>query len=219
MKKSVLILIMGLALLFASGETKTTTPAAQPAYSNEILIDNFDDGDITNDPTWWTFDKAQVSFPEAKDGKYGLYSMKVTGKVDNYYLGGMGTYVGKDVYQDDTLVISVYGTGKDSGKIKIQLFDDDNNTYQLEQDSTFKPLADDQFEYELPVTWEGWRTVEIPLSKFVDVNPGIGDDVWNPDTKNGSGGLLHFQMVFLAPTQKGAVNLMVDNIRLVKKAE
>jgi hypothetical protein len=186
-------------------------------YEAELLIDNFDDGDIKTDPTWWTFDRIKLTFKEANDNKYGNYFLKINGKAESYYVGGMGTYVGKDAAKFDTFLVSVYGSGPNSGVIRFQVYDDDNNTYQLEQDSTYQPLYDDFLEYELKVDWEGWRTIEIPLARFVDMNQGVGDDVWNPDQKDGSGGLLHVQYVVVASSANGDVNIGIDNIKLVKK--
>ena len=194
-----------------------TIEAMKSATLQDLVVDNFDDADITVAPNWWKFDRLQVTFPEATDKQYGLYTIKVTGKAESYYVGGMGTYFGKDVSAYDTFALDVYGNGPASGTIKVQLLDDDNNTFQVEQDSKYEPMADDRLEYELPVTWTGWKTVEIPLNKFVDTNPGIGDDVFNPDQANGSGGLLHVQLVFVATSDKGTITIGLDNLRFVKK--
>jgi hypothetical protein len=200
-------------------EIKNSIPQdnALTSYEKELVIDNFDDADIKAAPAWWTFDALEGSFPEAKNDANGFYYMKLSGQANNYYIGGMGTYVGKDLGDYDTLVISVLGTGPNSGTLRLQLYDDDNSTYQLEQDNTYRPLYDDYLEYELPVTWEGWQTVEIPLNKFVDMNQGVGDDIFNPEQKNGSGGLLHFQFVVLATSEKGKIDLGIDSIKFVKK--
>jgi len=220
MRKSSVILVLATIISLASAVAEPVKPkndaSATPKYLKESIIANFDSGSITVSPNWWTFDRIKTSFVESKDPKFGNYVLKIGGNAENYYVGGMGTYVGKDASDFDTLVVSVYGSGANSGTLRLQVYDDDNNTYQLEQDSTYKVLNDDYLEYELPVTWEGWRTVEIPLSRFVDMNPGIGDDVINIDQKDGSGGLLHFQFVVLSNTQTGNANLMLDNIKLVK---
>lgn len=225
MKKIILALFCVCLFLSAMGTTPAQS-AMQPGVSGttgssaqDLLIDNFDDADITNAPNWWTFDRIQTSFPEAAEKRYGLYYLKVTGKAENYYVGGMGTYLGKDASMLDTWSMDVYGNGPASGTIKIQMFDDDNGNYQIEQDSKYEPLYDDRVEYELPVTWTGWQTVEIPFNKFVDTNPGIGDDIFNPDQKNGSGGLLQIQLIFLATSPTGNVNIGIDNIRLIKKQQ
>jgi len=222
--KSPVFIIALFALVMAMGpapELQAANPAA-PAigvYEKELIIDRFDDADIKTTPAWWEFDALEKNFPEGKSEDNGYYYMQLTGQANNYYVGGMGTYVGKDLTDFDTLVVSVLGTGPASGTLRLQLYDDDNTSYQLEQDSTYKPLYDDYLEYELPVTWEGWKTVEIPLNKFVDMNPGVGDDIFNPEQKSGSGGMLHFQMVVLAVAEKGKIDLGIDSLKFVKKSK
>lgn len=214
-----LLLVLGMAPAPEMSSNSGGKDNASAVYEKELVIDSFDDADIKAAPAWWTFDALEESFPEAKNNDNGYYYFKLTGQANNYYVGGMGTYLGKDLSEYDTLVVSVLGSGPNSGTIRLQLYDDDNNTYQLEQDSTYKPLYDDYLEYELPVTWDGWKIVEIPLNKFVDMNQGVGDDIFNPEQKSGSGGLLHFQLVVLATSEKGKIDLGIDNLKFVKKAK
>ncbi len=207
-------------LAFAANPQKNPTAKNEaPEYLKVLQIDNFDDAELKAAPAWWVFDKLEYVFTEAERPEQGNYFLKISGKPENYYLGGMGTYLGKDAADYNYLVLSVYGHGAGSGVLKLQIYDDDNNTYQLEQDSAYQVLYDDVLEYEQIIDWEGWRTLEIPLARFVDVNQGIGDDIWNPAQKDGSGGLLHFQMVVLSPTQTGDIKFGIDNIKLVKKSE
>ena len=42
----------------------------------------------------------------------------------------------------------------------------------------------------------------------------IGDDIWNPQQVGGSGGLLQFQFICIASSDKGRVNYNVDNVML-----
>lgn len=215
----VLIVISLLYSMAPAPQSSSVQDSSPAVYEKELVIDSFDDADIKAAPAWWTFDNLEETFPESKNELNGYYYLKLAGQANNYYVGGMGTYVGKDLTDYDTLVVSVLGSGPNSGTLRLQLYDDDNNSYQLEQDNTYKPLYDDYLEYELPVTWEGWRTVEIPLNKFVDMNQGVGDDVFNPEQKNGSGGLLHFQLVVIATSEKGSINMGLDNLKFVKKAK
>ena len=64
----------------------------------------------------------------------------------------------------------------------IELFDDDNNNWEIEPHPELpsETLADDKFIHTLKVDWVGWKVVIIPFSKFVDENNDIGDDRWNP---------------------------------------
>lgn len=222
MKKVFLSCILISFSLFAMGTSPVSaaTPAtAVSVVTQEVIVDNFDDADITVAPSWWLFDRARVAFPEAPEKKYGLYFLKVTGKAEGYYVGGMGTYLAKDVSALDSWAMEVYGNGPGTGTMKVQMLDDDNGNYQIEQDSKYEPLNDDRLEYELPVTWTGWQTVVIPFNKFVDTNPGLGDDIFNPDQKNGSGGLIQAQLIFLTPTPTANLNISVDTVRLMKKSQ
>ena len=144
--------------------------------------------------------------------------LSISGQTKKWYVGGMGSYIGKNAADFTHIKMFIYGNGKRSGKIEIQLYDDDNNNYKLEQDenNNFEPIFDDKFQYTVNVTWKGWQVKVIPLSKFKDVNKTVGDNIWNPKDKDGSGGLLHYQMIFLANNKIGPVNLYMDNIKLIK---
>ena len=78
----------------------------------------------------------------------------------------------------------------------------------------FVPLYDDKWTYEVKIDWDGWKKVMIPLADFVDENPGVGDDIWNPAQTKGSGGLLQLQFVCLAGSDMGSINFNVDNVML-----
>ncbi len=194
------------------------------------LIDNFEDSNITEAPNWWTFGNSEQEVVETgkfnKDPLYkylGKYYMQITGKTKEYYIGGMGAYLAGDASNDTHLKLYVLGNGPDSGKLTIQLYDDDNGTTELEQDkaNNYEPINDDRIEYSMNVTWKGWKVVLLPLplngqkSPFKDTNPKVGDNIWNPDHKAGSGGFLHFQFIFLATTKTGDINIGVDNIKLL----
>ena len=187
-------------------------------------VDNFEDGNIAEAPAWWTFGNSEQK-PVAttewdKDplSKYlGKFALKITGEAKDWYVGGMGTYLGVDASAFNYVKIYVCGTGPDSGKLTVQLYDDDNGNYVLEQDvdKNYEPLNDDRFEYSINVNWKGWKPFLIPISSFKDTNPKVGDNIWNPDHKNGSGGLLHMQFIFLANTKTGSIDMAVDNIKLM----
>ncbi|MDD5645277.1 MAG: CIA30 family protein [bacterium] len=181
-----------------------------------VVVDDFEDGDYSN-PEWWVFDKIEprVVKNEAGDKRRGKYFLEITGDVQGWYSGGMGMYVADkvDCAAAGSMLLDVYGYGKDSGQIKIEIVDDDNFNWECEQDDNYKLVNDDQFVYQFPVNWEGWKTVEIPFSKFKDSNPGIGDDEFNPEKADGSsGGLLQFNIIFIGSKSSGNVRLKIDNI-------
>ena len=209
--------LMCFSFLLAMGNSATAASSDSSEIVSRLIIDDFEDGNITASPEWWTFDKALLSFSSYKG--YGESSLVVKGKATNWYVGGMGNFVGRDVSEYNTFAISVYGNGAKSGTIEVQLYDDDNNTGVLEQDDNWDPTHDDRFVYKINVDWKGWKDIEIPISSFEDTNKGIGNDKYDPIVAKGSSGLLHFQLIFNATSQLGSVNLNIDNVKLIKKTK
>jgi hypothetical protein len=192
------------------------------------VIDDFESGSLRSPREWWTFNiaKADIDSNANRTGgdeevaaQVGKYSLILKGDASNWYVGGCGTYIaqeGADLSRFDTLELDVYGNGENSGTLKIELFDDDNNNWQVEQDAAknYAPTSDDKLVYDLIVDWDGWQRVSIPLDDFVDANAGVGDDIWNPNQESDSGGLLQIQIICLAGSEDGGVNYNLDNIRL-----
>jgi hypothetical protein len=212
MKKLVILLLISLISLSYAEAPK------------EIIIDDFEDGAIDADPAWWTFGASDVVVEKAKANKSdklskytGKKSLKVVGSTEAWYIGGMGTYLAKDASNVTHLKMMIYGNGPQSGKINFQLYDDDNGNMELEQDvnRNYEPIFDDKFEFSLDITWKGWKVVVLDLERFKDANRAVGDNIWNPTTENESGGLLHFQLIFLANGKRGDVNAYIDNIKFI----
>lgn len=183
-------------------------------YAQAVPVDNFNDGEFKKNPEWWTFDKINITLTKnpAKSG----HALMIKGAARDWYVGGIGAYLAKDK-QDlstaSTLDLDIYGYGPDSGTLKIELFDDDNGNWQVEQEQkTFNPIYDDSFTYELKIDWKGWKHISLPLEEFVDTNEGEGDNIWNPQQNNGSGGLLQMQIISIATSKTGKVNYVLDNV-------
>lgn len=210
---------------------KAETPAIEGklALAEKVfLVDNFESGSIKLPREWWTFDLPKVEAVENKgltsgDEKVatevGVYSMLLHGSAKSWYAGGCGTYLakeGQDLSRYNNFSLDIFGNGPGSGSLKIELADDDNNNWQVEQDpaKNYALTRDDKFSYDVKIDWQGWKRVSIPLADFTDENPMVGDDIWNPGQSNGSGGLLQVQFVALASTEQGQVNFNVDNISL-----
>lgn len=208
------------------------TPDAQENNAQApgtLLIDNFESGNLVN-PEWWKFDNVALTVVDNSAYQVGdeialkeiaKYSLNIKGKAANWYAGGCGTYLAKpktDYSQFGVLQLDIYGNGPGSGTLQIELYDDDNANWQVEQDpkKNYVPIYDDKFQYQVTVNWKGWKRVAIPFADFEDVNPGVGDDIWNPDQKGGSGGLLQIQLIALGPKKTGDINYNLDNIMLVK---
>lgn len=212
----------------AATTTSKTTTTVKANTSGPFLIGNFESGSLKTPQEWWVFDikkaepVANTNYTVGSDdvvAEVGSYSLVFAGKANNWYGGGAGTYIAKekqDLSAYDTLTIDIYGNGPGSGTLKIELLDDDNNNWQAEQDASnsYAPLYDDKLVYDISVDWSGWKRLEIPLDDFVDANDGVGDDIWNPQQANGSGGLLQLQFICIGSKKDGDIKFNVDNIYL-----
>jgi len=183
-----------------------------------LLIDDFEDGSIKLNPEWWTFDiqKCQVASNESNK------TLLLQGKAKNWYAGGIGTYLAKEKtdlskYQD--VQLDVYGHG--AGTLKIELADDDNGNWDYEQDpnNNWNPIYDDRWIYEQRIDWRGWKTVKINFNDFVDDNPLVGDDIFNIEQANGSGGLLQMQFICIGNKADSNFTCNIDNINLVEETK
>ena len=221
---------------------KTQTPAgstgsereARPMVREEVFlfysIDDFEDGECVKNPGWWVFDGLDIDCVKnsgyTKGNKIviagiGDYSINLKGKAENWYIGGCGTYLGVDASKYSYFQIDVYGGGKGSGKIRIELYDDDNRNWQIEHDITkgYAQLYDDKFVYDVDVNWTGWERISIPLVDFIDDNGEVGDDIWNPSQDGGSGGLVQLQLLIIAKGKTSSADLNIDNFRLVQAGQ
>ncbi|NQT30429.1 MAG: hypothetical protein HQ596_07640 [Candidatus Saganbacteria bacterium] len=194
-----------------------------------FLIDNFESGSLKYPREWWIFEieEGEVVSNSGLTGgdpkvaaEVGSYSLLLKGPATDWYAGGCGTYLAQpkvNLSQYNTYQLDIYGNGPGSGSIKIEIIDDDNNNWEVEQDpaNNYVPIYDDRIIYDVRVDWNGWQRVSIPLDDFVDDNPGVGDDIWNPEQIGGSGGFLQTQFICIAPKGDGSVNYNVDNIMLI----
>ncbi len=242
MKKLLICFLLLTLIIFTNGMAETKPGSgdtgkeleARPMVREEVYlfysIDDFEDGEISKNPGWWVFDGIKIQCANnsdyAKGNKIiiagiGDHSLNIKGKAENWYIGGCGTYLGVDASKYSYFQIDVYGSGKDSGKIKIELYDDDNGNWQIEHDITkgYAQLYDDKFVYDVDVNWTGWERVSIPLIDFVDDNQGVGDDIWNPSQNGGSGGLVQLQLILVAKGKTSGSDINIDNFRLVQAGQ
>ena len=186
------------------------------------LIDNNENGKADK---WYRFGELRMMIdnntsPEAgvRDviaESCGEYSLKLKGRANNWFAGGIGTDLNVDASPFTRMQMDVYGSGS-RGKIKIEVFDDDNRNFSLEQDPARDWLAtkDDKWVAEVPILGKGFTRISIPFSAFILENPGCGDGIWNPDQKDGSGGLLKIQLILLTGKEQGEVEANIDNLLL-----
>ncbi|MFH1684603.1 MAG: hypothetical protein ABIA67_06950 [Candidatus Margulisiibacteriota bacterium] len=209
------LLVLGIMLIAAS---------AGYAQFSFYLIDNFESGEFSEGPKWWRFGSLAVklvnnSTPETRDliaESCGEYSLSFLGETNDWYVGGIGTDLGVDASKYSRFQIDINGNKNWQGKLIVELFDDDNNNYSIEQDAqkNYAPVFDDKWVAEINIQGEGFTRTSIPFTAFRDVNPGIGDDTWNPDQEEGSGGLLKMQLVAITEQQQGKVDFKLDNLLL-----
>jgi hypothetical protein len=188
------------------------------------LIDNFESGEFAEGAKWWRFGgiKVQLTKNPSVEGRdliaesCGNYSLSFNGETNDWYIGGIGTDLGVDASQYSRFQLDIYGSHDHRGKLIVELFDDDNGNYTIEQDpkSNYAPTKDDKWVAEINIQGKGWTRVSIPFTAFRDVNPGVGDDQWNPDQKDGSGGLLKMQLVAITEQRQGKVDFKIDNLLL-----
>ncbi|MCX5726616.1 MAG: CIA30 family protein [Candidatus Saganbacteria bacterium] len=223
----VLLIIISLPLIlgFGGGAPQEQQPAEQASYP--YLLDNFEDGNYVSGPEWYVFDNIKLTMDKnskltAGDktvvANAGTYSLNIKGNTSGWYVGGMGAVLDMDATKYDSFNIDIYGNGDKSGKIKIELYDDDNGNKDIEVDKSYIPTNDDLYAYEIDVNWTGWKHLSIPFSKFTLVNKGKGNGTLDPDLKNGSGGLVKIQIICVATSEVGSVNYNIDDLELgVKK--
>jgi len=188
------------------------------------LVDNFEGGEFSEGSKWWRFGDIQVKIVsnptlEGKDliaESCGEYSLNISGEAKDWYVGGMGTDLGIDASTYSRFQVDISGRPQAKGKLVIEFFDDDNQNYTIEQDpeKNYEPVSDDKWVAEINILGNGFTRTSIPFTAFKDVNPGIGDDIWNPDQADGSGGLLKFQLVLISTEKQGNLEFDIDNLLL-----
>lgn len=215
MKKWIWVILLSISMLLSAAESPQKESTANKDYDRVLVLDDFNDGDLTNSPEWWVFDALKPTIVPTEGSAQDKYYLRLRGTAKDYYIGGMGFYFGRDAAQYDALALAIKGSGTPA-VLRIQLFDDDNFSYELEQDKNYEPLYDDKYEHEIIVDWEGWQDVVIPFSRFVLMNPGVGDGIWNPAAEKGSGGLLHIQLILSLPVAQGDADVSLNDLCLVR---
>lgn len=186
------------------------TSAALARTGSVLVVDDFESARC---PRWWTFGFVpQERSPEV--GAHGAHALVVRGPAPGAYAHGRGVFLERDLGARKRFLLNVRGDGPGSGKIKIELCEDDNGNWEIEKrPPLYVPLYDDRFVHELSVDWRGWRELDIPLAVFRDDNAG-GNGMLDPARDLTSGGLLELQLLF-APTGTYGddVRIAIDHIR------
>ena len=98
------------------------------------IVDDFEDGEIERTPEWWTFGILDVSLVDNNKDEatfLGDKSLRLKGNPSEWYVGGMGTYLGIDSTPYNAIKLLVRGNGIESVFLRIELYDDDNNNWVL----------------------------------------------------------------------------------------
>ena len=220
-----LVFVASAAFAFGGSAPKPETTTAPSETSAPItpvvragfpfLVDNFEDGDYTKAPEWFTFDNLKVAVEKnaslkATDLPVGEYSLNLSGTTNSWYVGGMGTMLGVNASNYAAFDIDVYGYGADSGKLKIELYNNDSGKDSIEVDKSYQPMYDDLWAHEINVDWDGWKHLSIPFSEFKLVNPGKGNGIMdNPVAK--------VQLICVANSEQGTIKYNIDNLELGAK--
>ena len=199
-------------------ELPTQPVKEEPVIPTVLMIDDFEDGEFNTFREWWSFGKVMISSApnEEKDTFLNEKSMRVIASSSNWYAGGIGTYLNENAEYFDTLKMVVYSPKLNSGSMRIELYDDDNNNNVVDIDKdTSKPSKDDLFIYDLNLTFEGWKVIKIPLSDFIDYNSEVGDNIWNPNQLYGSAGLVQMQIIVMSSKfESESIEFKIDTIKL-----
>lgn len=199
------------SVLAMIGALGTYSGAALAEADRNVLIDDFER--TAGCPGWWNFGAVQVE--RSVDAGTTNRILQVRGEAPGMFAHGLGLYLSRDLEARRTLEVDVRGHGPESGRLRIELADDDNGNWEIEKaPPRYAALHDDRFVYEVDVDWTGWRRLSVPLSAFSDDNPGIGNGVFDPARDLTSGGLLELQLLF-APARGGndQVRIDLDNLR------
>jgi len=198
--------------------TSSLTKKEPKKIPTTLMIDNFEDGDLKKFREWWVFDKVIIKTVdnEPSDTHYiENTSLEINGSSSNWYAGGLGAYLNEETSYFSTLKLVIFSPKINSGTIRIELYDDDNNNKIVDiNEETGLPSKDDLFIYDLNLVWEGWQVVSIPISEFVDFNSEVGDNIWNPSQEYGSSGLTQIQIVVLSSKFKSeTISFKIDTIK------
>jgi hypothetical protein len=230
MKKSLSILALLVCVPFLFGmaqqpPAENPTQEAAGVFVPDSIVDDFEDGNYNRLPEWWKFDNVNLKIKKNThargesiiEAETENYSLIVTGDAKDWYIGGIGTYLGRDASPYNTFQIDINAEKSKAGTIRFEFYDDDKGSWESAFDEKWVPKKDDLWIYELKVDWSGWKRLVIPFSDLKLSDPGRGNGIWDPDQKNGSGGLLQFQMIFNSDKKDGKINYTIDNIKLIKR--
>lgn len=206
-------------MLTFEGQTDTLNTVItvdQPKLNAGFVVADFESGWNNG---WSTFIQsgANMDFSIKADGTSpefdNYYNMQ--GTVDWDWLVGLVDF-NASAYGFQTLPLTdnsgnlyfnalVYGEAGLPNSLILFRFDEDEN-----EDGTFTEISEDQYGYEIPVDWVGWRLISIKYSDLT--GNGNGGGVHNPDKLN------KVSVLHLADPSSGFAKSGIDYIIFTENA-
>ena len=145
-------------------------------------------------------------------------SVAVTTPGAGGYAGGFGyaRLGGFAVDEGTTLNLFVRPDAEDTFTLGIRIQDDDNGDGVITRNSADAIVADDEFAVDLVIRpGDGYqRIASVPLSALVDLNPGVGNDVFDPvlPGQGGNGGFVSIAFILLETPGSSRIEFALDEI-------
>lgn len=207
------------SLTFEGEEDTLTTSLTilAPKVNNGVLVTDFESGWNSG---WSTFIQsgANMDFNIKNDGSspQGASYYNMQGKVNwDWLIGlidfnasslGSVTFPLNDNAENLYFNILVYGEQGLPNTLMLLRFDEDENL-----DGTFDEQSEDQYTYEFPVDWEGWRLISV---KYAELDGGgNGDGKYNPEKLN------KVSVLHLANPSSGFAKSAIDYLIFTENAE
>lgn len=125
---------------------------------------------------------------------------------------GLPTLALSTVPEDVYFNCLIYGDATPNpSRVLFQFKEDDNNN------KTFDPSADDQFDKEIIVNWQGWKLVSFKYSDLIHLSngqpaPNNGNNRHNPNS------IVTLSMLHLANPSMGAAGTKIDYLIFTDKS-
>ncbi|HCT84579.1 MAG: hypothetical protein DKM50_09965 [Candidatus Margulisiibacteriota bacterium] len=185
------------------------------AITKEYIVDNFEDSAITTSLKWEFHgaikSKIGDSLKTMEDSlgikrKIGSNFLNISGKTNNWYVGGARTKLKKVIDPYTHFSIMIQGRGSNRSKVTVEL--SEVVLQDVIREMREKP---DVYSYSIYVSWTGWKKVIIPLRKFTNKKKVVGNRAF--DSKKTSPKWLKLE--FLNDQKEGPITLDIDNVKFV----
>ncbi|MFH1429525.1 MAG: Ig-like domain-containing protein, partial [Candidatus Margulisiibacteriota bacterium] len=181
-----------------TGTAEVSSPIWRFSTSYAGLVDNFEDGNVSDGPLWWTYDG--VSVATVNSTAEGSFGMRVSGTADGWYIGGTGVTYTQDV----------------SDLKYISLFVKNDTEWASNMGIGLKETDGDEWAYAADVTWSDWIEINIPISAFT-YNGGSGDGVFDLSAESDS--IKQFTLNLNATTvNHEIISYSVDKVRFMQSS-